>query len=563
MIPVLVVGGGPTGLVAAALLAGYGVGCTVVERYREAYPLPRAVHLDDEVFRILRAVGVADGFAGISRAAAGMRLLDAGHRTMAEFRRDVTGPHGYPQANLFDQPDLERLLRDHLRRYETSDVDGAGVRVLSGAEVVRVEQDGAAARALVRDAGGGERWLAARVVLGCDGANSTVRESIGARLLELGFRERWLVVDVRCAAPLDVWGGVEQVCDPRRAATFMRVGAQRYRWEFRLADGETAADLATPDRLHGLLAPWTAGVAPDELRVLRHAEYTFTARIADRWRAGRVFLLGDAAHQTPPFIGQGLGAGLRDAANLSWKLALAHRAGWRDADGLLDTYQAEREPHARRMIRAAVLAGWVMTGGQDRAAAVRRIVLAGLCRLPGFTRVTQRTLSPRLDRGTLVRRARLLPTGLAGCLLPQPSVTVAGRRQRLDDVLGPGFAILTRRSADTDLTALARHLDARIVALGPAPTTPESALGPAATTPEEAGAGPRSPGGGGRAATDVVLEDVVLEDDGGLGRWLRRGRAAAVLVRPDRVVLAAARPGRRAARNLRRAVETRLPIRDG
>src|SRR5207302_1744554 len=133
--------------------------------------------------------------------------------------------------------------------------------------------------------------------------------------------------------------------------------------------------------------PWTGSVP---VEVLRQAEYTFTAQVADRWRDRRVFLLGDAAHQTPPFIGQGLGSGLRDAANLTWKLARALENPNRP--GLLDTYQAEREPHARRMIRAAVLAGWAMTGGQDKAATVRRVALAGLARVPGFTTITQRTL---------------------------------------------------------------------------------------------------------------------------------------------------------------------------
>jgi 3-(3-hydroxy-phenyl)propionate hydroxylase len=523
VIPVLVVGGGPTGLVAALLLRGYGVGCAVVERYAEPYALPRAVHLDDEVCRILQQVGVADGFAAISRAADGMRLLDAGHRTMAEFARLADGPHGYPQANLFDQPDLERLLRTALTAPSTKDGPQGTVALRAGTELLRLEQPGdGPVRALLRDAGG-ERWEEVSAVLGCDGANSTVREAIGARLVDLGFRERWLVVDARC--------------DPRRAATFMRIGPDRYRWEFRLAPTETAADLSAD--LPTLLAPWTGTVPVD---VVRQAEYTFTAQVADRWRDRRVFLLGDAAHQTPPFIGQGLGSGLRDAANLTWKLARAlNNPAHPD---LLDTYRSEREPHARRMIRAAVLAGWAMTGGQDKAATARRVTLAGLARLPGFTTITQHTLSPRLDRGPLVRRTPLLPTGLAGCLLPQPWVTVSrrgtrmengegdcgrvalGEPVRLDHVLGDGFAVLVRGGIGSGLVGLARRLDARIVALG------EDVEG----------------------SDDA---DVVLASDGGLGRWL--GRAGAALVRPDRVVLATGRPGPRAEADLCRAVEPWLP----
>lgn len=551
MIPVLVVGGGPTGLVAAALLRRYGVDCVVVERYGSPYSLPRAVHLDDEVCRILQQVGVADGFAAISRAADGMRLLDAGHRTMAEFARLPDGPHGYPQANLFDQPDLERLLRTNLQASSMKDGPQGTVELRYGTELIRLEQpDAAPVRVLLRDGAGGEHWEAARAVLGCDGANSTVRDGIGARLVDLGFRERWLVVDVRCGVPLDVWGGVEQVCDPRRAATFMRIGPDRYRWEFRLSPTETADGLSA--ELPALLAPWTGAVPAERLEVRRQAEYTFTARVADRWRDRRVFLLGDAAHQTPPFIGQGLGSGLRDAANLTWKLALALKNP-ATSQSLLDGYQTEREPHARRMIQAAKLAGWAMTGGQDRAATVRRVALAGLCRLPGFATVTQRTLSPRLDRGTLVRRAPLLPTGLAGCLLPQPWVTVSsaraqpddgrtvpsesggrppkeggtvrpegGERVRLDEVLGDGFAVVARSPVGARLVELARRLDARIVAV---------------THVADAGG----------------VADVVLGSDGGLGRWMRRGRAGAVLVRPDRTVLAVARPGRDCGDDLCRA----------
>lgn len=249
-----------------------------------------------------------------------MRLLDGRHRVIAEYRRDErVGVHGWPQANLFDQPDLERLLRAALGEYPE-------IRLRAGVEAEHIDPGDAVRPAEVRlrdVATGAADTVEARAVLGCDGANSLVREAIGTRMRDLRFTERWLVVDGRCARRLDAWDGVDQICDPRRAATFMRIGPDRYRWEFRMRPGETAEDLTVPGALARLLAPWTRGVSFSEIEVIRSASYTFRARVADRWRSGRLFLLGDAAHLTPPFIGQGLCAGLRDAANLSWKLAAA------------------------------------------------------------------------------------------------------------------------------------------------------------------------------------------------------------------------------------------------
>ena len=483
---VLVVGAGPTGLAVATLLAQHGVASTVVDRYAEPWPQPRAVHLDGESVRILQRIGVHEQFAAISRPATGLRLLDARLRPFATFRRPVTaGPHGHPEANLFDQPDLEALLRRDLPR---------AVTLRAGVEVTDVTPDGATLRDLRT---GTPEHVRAVAVLGCDGARSTVRDAIGARLRDLHFTERWLVVDVRCRRRLDGWGGVDQVCSPRRAVTFLHLTGDRYRWEFRLRPGEAADDVD----LGRLLAPWL-GAAPDGGEVLRRAEYVFTARIADRWRRGRVLLLGDAAHQTPPFVGQGLGAGLRDAHNLAWKLAamLQGRAG----DDLLNTYQAERAPHAEATIRLAVRAGRAMTGGQHVTAALRRPLAAALLRLPGAEARALRGTAVRYPPGRWVDR-RTHRRDLPGTLCPQPFVRVDGVARRLDDVLGSGFALLAAGPVDDGLRERARALGARTVRLGPGAVT----------------------------------------DDGTLAAWLSRGRATAVLLRPDRVVLAASARDRR------------------
>jgi 3-(3-hydroxy-phenyl)propionate hydroxylase len=363
-VPVAVIGAGPTGMTAATLLAQHGVETLVLDRWPDVYPQPRAVHLDAEVYRILERVGVADGFAAISRPALGLQLVDEHHRVLARFRR-AGRRHGFPRANMFDQPELERLLRDNMTRYPD-------IRLRGGVEVVDLTP-GTPARLTLAD---GEK-IACDYVLGCDGANSMVRTRIGAVMQDLKFDQRWLVVDIASTADLQQWDGVHQVCSTRRAATYMRIGETRYRWEFQLLAGESASDYASLDGLRPFIAPWVPDGA--ELELVRVTEYTFRAQLADHWRRDNVFLLGDAAHLTPPFIGQGMGAGLRDAMNLAGKLAgVIH--GERDA-GALNSYERERKPHARAMILLALTVGRAMTAG-GRTGDLARRALATVLTFP-------------------------------------------------------------------------------------------------------------------------------------------------------------------------------------
>lgn len=483
--PVVIVGAGPTGVTAATLLAQHGVDSLVLDRWPDVYPQPRAVHLDDEIYRLVARLGMADEFAAISRPTQGLRLVDNAFRTLAQFHREASqSRNGFPQANMFDQPEFEAVLRANLKRYPNASLRG-------NAEVTEVSDSGRGVRVTFTDRSDGRvQHIDADYLLGCDGANSLVRAHIDSSMRDLKFEQRWLVVDIASDAELDQWDGVHQVCDPVRAGTYMRIGPGRYRWEFRLLDGESADDYRTIGTLRPLIAPWIAGVADADMTLLRVAEYTFRAQIADQWRRGNVFLLGDAAHLTPPFIGQGMGAGMRDAANLAWKIAGVHNGSLDPS--VLDTYEQERKPHARAMIRLALGVGYAMTGGGRVGDLARRLVLPRLRLIPGLRDKVVDSTTPPLHASALVCKAHRIRE-LAGTLCPNPLLP---NGRRLDEAIGTGFALITTAEpAAAERTALERR--------------------------------------------GVVV--VVAEPGGALDQWLRHGRATAALVRPDRTVMRAGR----------------------
>jgi 3-(3-hydroxy-phenyl)propionate hydroxylase len=432
-IPVVIVGAGPVGVTAATLLGQYGVDCLVLDRWDGVYAQPRAVHLDDEIYRVLVRLGIAEQFAVVSRPTRGLQLIDRNHRVFAVFdRAGEHGRHGHPRANMFDQPELEHLMRTNLK-------DQATVSLRGNVEVTDVAQDGQGrVRVDFTDRLTGEHEsVLATYVLGCDGANSVVRTAIGATMEDLKFEQRWLVIDVASMVELDQWEGVHQVCDPERAATYMRIGETRYRWEFRLLEGETAADFQSMEALRPLIGPWVEGIPSDQLELVRVAEYTFRAQLADRWRDRNVFLLGDAAHLTPPFIGQGLCAGVRDSMNLSWKIAGVLSG---DLPGsVLDTYEVERKPHARALIRLARLIGVSMTQGGRAGDLLRRAIAPRLHWIPGLRERLLDSETPPLGRSALVE-GRGLRKSLNGRLCPN---ALLAEDIRYDDVTRGGFVFVT------------------------------------------------------------------------------------------------------------------------
>ena len=324
---VAIVGLGPTGATLANLCGMWGLRTVVFERSTAPYSQPRACHLDAEIARVFQHLGFESELARLLTVSAGMEYVDAAGRRLFTFEGFEREPLlGWHEDYVFVQPELETMLRSGLEQY-------AHVEVRLGVDAPELA----------------ELRRTARFVVACDGATSPVREQLAIDLLDLGYDERWLVVDVMLHDPAvpPLPAIIQQVCDRRRLATFVPSHGTHRRWEFRLAEDELVPDVWR------LLAPW--GITRDDADLVRAATYRFHALEAERWRDGDVFLAGDAAHQMPPFMGQGLCSGVRDAANLAWKLAEVVQG--RAPDALLESYEAERRPHVAAVTAMSIEAG--------------------------------------------------------------------------------------------------------------------------------------------------------------------------------------------------------------
>ncbi len=329
---VAVVGMGPVGQTCALLLGRLGYDVVVLERWPQPYRLPRAVHFDHEIGRVFDAAGVGPQVRAVTDPVPDFyewRAADG--RTLLKIDWSGTGPSGWPVANFFSQPELEDALSTGLEALPS-------VRTMRGVEVLEVADRGdrAELRCAARDTG--ELTVRSRYVIGADGANSVVRRHMDTGVSDTGFSFDWLIVDLVPHEQRD-WSPMNwQLCDPVRPTTIVSGGPGRRRWEFLRLEGETVAELDSPATAWRLLEPW--GRTPENSTLERHAVYNFQARWADRWHQGRLLLAGDAAHLMPPFAGQGMCSGIRDAANLAWKLDLVLRGTAPAA--LLDTYTSER-----------------------------------------------------------------------------------------------------------------------------------------------------------------------------------------------------------------------------
>lgn len=422
MLDIAIVGFGPVGQALAVLLgqAGHRVGA--FERFQEAYRMPRAVHIDHEVMRILQATGVADRLLDDLLPVSEYHWLGADGDPVMVLQSPAPAISGWEPDYLFHQPVLEAALEERARELDT-------VTVARGATVTGIEERDDHVELRVDDS-----TVAARWVVGCDGANSFVREALGIERRDLGFQERWFVVDVEPhdMNALDLPAAC-QWCDPRRPTTHVRSGQRHRRWEFMLLPGEHPANFGE-ERAWELLAPW---FGPDDGELARHTVYEFRSMLAERMRKGRVLLAGDAAHLTPPFLGQGLGAGLRDALNIAWKLDLVLRglAG----DALLDTISTERQPQTEFLISFAIELGKVLCELDPGKAPERDATLRDAGPPPPVAAVP---IGDGVSSGDIGRT-----------LAVQPRLELDGRQGLADDLTGGGFTLLARTGDPLDVVS--------------------------------------------------------------------------------------------------------------
>ncbi len=375
---VVVVGYGPVGQLLALLLGRAGHRVVVLERWPDFYSMPRAVHFDHEVARILQHVGLRPDESPACEPYDDLYAWrNAERKTLLDVDWSGVGPTGWHTANFFTQPLLERELDALVQAQPTVELQRGweAVAVEEGADRVTVTTRATGGEdAGVEDAGR-RRSVSARFVIGADGANSIVRSAIGSSLHDLGFYFDWLIVDLVLHDERNFDPPAWQLADPERPTTIVPGGPGRRRWEFMRLPEETIGDLNTTDRAWELLAPWD--VRPDNATLERHTVYTFQARWADTWRRGRLLIAGDAAHLMPPFAGQGMCAGLRDAMNVAWKLDRVLRGT--SPDALLDTYAPERVPHVQHFIGMSMDLGKVICISDHDAAAQRdREMMAAL-----------------------------------------------------------------------------------------------------------------------------------------------------------------------------------------
>jgi 3-(3-hydroxy-phenyl)propionate hydroxylase len=476
---VAIIGYGPAGASLANLLGQLGLSVLVLERDADIYPLPRAIHFDGEVMRVFETAGLRHEVEAISRPGLkGMYFNNAaGETLLIRAGTAARGPHGCATNHYFHQPELEVVLRDGLKRYPQ-------VQVHTSHEVTSLEDGAELATLQVKDLqSGNTQAVQARYVIGCDGARSMVRKAMGTKMVDLGLHQPWLVFDVRLKT--DVPGLPDhtvQHCDPARPMTYCNVTGNRRRWEIMLMPGDDPAQLVQPETLWKLVSKW---VTPEQADIERAVIYTFHSVIAEGWRQGRLLLAGDAAHQTPPFLGQGMCAAIRDASNLAWKLEAVLRG--RADDALLDTYESERSPHVHAFINLAVKLGDIIQTTDPQAARERDAKFkAGQPEIFQFP-------APRLGPG--IWQGQQAPVAQ---IFPQP-LLADGRL--LDAVLGLQFAVIGDQAVLNDVSDDTRaHWQAQGVVVLP--------------------------------ARDPEVQT-----------WLTQQGVGAVLLRPDRYILGVARSG--------------------
>jgi flavoprotein hydroxylase len=454
---VLLVGYGPVGQVLSLLLARRGWRVIVAEQWPEPYPMPRAVTFDGHAARILAAAGAADVISSIGEPSADYVVVNGTGQTLLRIKLSHQGRHGWPGSTSMYQPGLEAALA-------ALGATQPGLRVLRGHRVARLAESGQLVEVMTRDATGQERVLLARWVVGCDGANSFVRAHIGTAVTDLGFCVDWMACDVTPFRPSDFPPTNLQIADPLNPSVAVSAGHGHRRWEFMRVSGEAPEGFGSIENAWRRLAEF--GVTPANATLDRHAVYTVRAGCADRWRSGRIIIAGDAAHQMPPFAGQGLCSGLRDAANLAWKLDLV--LGGRQDAALLDTYECERKSNVGQVIRLSVWLGNLICMVDQAAAAERD---AAMARSADGGGAGAPELPDSLTSGLVYSETGQTRAEYAGSLLPQARVMCAGKTGWFDDIAGSGFVLLARADpaelVDHDLRDFLHSLGTRFIQVVP------------------------------------------------------------------------------------------------
>ena len=495
---IVIVGGGPAGLAMANLLGSYGVRAILLERNVSTVHEPRAVSIDDESFRTLQLIGLADRAKRDVAPGYGSIYLGPNRKQFVAVH-PTSRPFHWPKRNGFSPPVLENTLREGAEARP-------GIELRFESEVLEHEDRGGDVRVRVKQ---GERSydIVCDYLLGCDGGRSRTRRAIGATLGGSSFEEKWLILDT--VNTNDPFRETRVFCDPYRPGLSMPGPGRRRRYEIRLRAGETVEEMETEAKARELIA-WYGGDANCDIE--RRVVYNFQARIVDKWRAGRVFLCGDAAHLTPPFAGQGMNAGMRDISNLAWKLAAVLQG--RLGAGLLDSYELERREHAWSMIMLAVNMGRVMSPHSTLLAYGTRAMFRVLSLVPAardYVAEMRYKPRPRFSQGFIMTGG-----GAPGTMFPQPDVEVAaGDERRLDDLLGTGFSCLVYSPDPAQLWAR----------IGPAlpEVMAEHAVG---VLPEDYAFPPGD------------FAPLVRDHTGAIGRFLGGAQEAVVVLRPERYVAA-------------------------
>lgn len=476
-VSVVVVGAGPVGLAVAAQLGEMGVDVLVLERNASSAIIPRAIVLDDEGARTLQAANISERLLPLVVEGDGPVFYDDDGSLMARVG-EGSREFGFSKRYFIHQPDLEEVLKQRIREHPS-------ISLHFNAEVIAAENhaDGVVVTAAVE---GKPRKIRASVVLACDGARSPIREQLGIKMLGNSYDDDWLVVDT--LNDPDQSRNSKAFCYLSRP--FMSIPAPRggRRYEFKLLPDETRDAMSSPDSVRKLMAP----IRPlDERDILRVAVYTFQARIAERLSKGRILLLGDAAHLTPPFAGQGMNAGLRDTANVAWKVAMAIR---RQAPvSLLASYEAERRGPIWSMIQLAVTMGEIIMPRSKQDSALRSALFAKLDEFPGgreFLMGMKFKPRPRCEDGVFVSPTEPnVPGSLVAAMIPQPTVEIGGKPRKLDDVIGPRFALIVQsgaveKFASEHLQMLWPELNPVLLSLAPRPSPQSAALHAAVLDPE-------------------------------------------------------------------------------